>query len=167
MIEKGVDKIDTELLAEREKQPPLASLAKMRSRVSILRNRLSEHRPVIHGLLRADFTHVAGQPHADYFHQLERHFERTEDSVDRAREIISSSFELYATRTAQETNKLVRTLTLATVVLGFAGALSGIMGMNFDTPIPKSGLIGFFVTVSIIVVVSLATVALALRRKWL
>ena len=166
-VEKLIDRIDEQVLAEREHRPPLAALAKLRLRVSVLRSRLGEHRPIIHGMLRSDFAHVAGFPHAEYFLILERRFERTEDLVDRAREIIVGSFELYATRTAQDTNQLVKMLTLVTVVIGLAGAIAGIFGMNFDTPIPKTGLIGFYAAVGSMVVLSVSAFALAVWRKWL
>ncbi|WP_415644108.1 CorA family divalent cation transporter, partial [Sphingomonas antarctica] len=113
-IQKRVDQIDSEILGEREQRPPLSKLAKLRSAVADLRKILSNHRLVIHGLLRADFSHIADQPHAEYFVALERHFDRTEDRLDQAREMIVGSFELYATRTAQDTNELVRAFSAPT-----------------------------------------------------
>ena len=166
-VEKLIDRIDEAVLAERERRPPLAALAKLRSRVGTLRTRLGEHRPIIHGMLRSDFAHVAGLPHAEHFMTLERRFERTEDMVDRAREIIVGSFDLYATRTAQDTNQLVKMLTLVTVVIGLAGAIAGIFGMNFETPIPKTGLTGFYFAVGSMVFLSVIAFALAVWRKWL
>ena len=166
-VEKLIDRIDAAVLEERERRPPLAALAKLRTRVGVLRSRLGEHRPIIHGILRSDFTHVSGLPHAEHFTALERRFERTEDMIDRAREIITGSFDLYATRTAQDTNKLVKMLTLVTVVIGLAGAIAGIFGMNFETSIPKSGLAGFYLAVGSMVVLSVITFALAVWRKWL
>ena len=166
-IKLMVDKIDGEVLGEREKRPPLAKLVHMRARVSVLRERIEEHRQVIHGLLRPDFAHIVGQPHAAFFTRLEKHFERTEDAIDRAREMVTGSFELYATRTAQDTNKLVKALTLVTVVVGMVSAMAGILGMNFDTPIPKTGLLGFSTSVVFMVLMALAVVILAWYRKWL
>jgi len=56
--------------------PPLADTAKLRIRVSQLRDRLSEHRPMIHGLLRADFEPLADRPERTHFRNVEKHFDR-------------------------------------------------------------------------------------------
>ena len=48
-------------------------------------------------------------------------FERLEDDIARARETMIGSFELYASRVAQDTNQLVKVLTVATVITGIIG----------------------------------------------
>ena len=166
-IQTRVDKIDHDVLEEREEEPPLRNLAKLQARVADLRRRLSDHRRIIHGLLRADFAHIAGHPHAEYYQALEQHFDRTDDSLDRAREMIVGSFNLYATRTAQETNQLVKLLTLVTVIIGLSGAIAGIFGMNFDTPLTKTGLPGFIAAVGAMVALGAMLTMFAWRRKWL
>ncbi len=166
-IQKGVDDIDNEILSDVETRPPLKRLADMRQRVSRLRDKLGDHRAIIHGLLRADFDPVADTPEAEHFRALERHFERTEDGIDRAREIVVGSFDLYATRTAQDTNELVRALTVVTVIIGIAGAVAGIFGMNFETPFAKTGETGFLTVTSAMIVVAVFIVVVAKRRKWM
>lgn len=81
--------------------------------------------------------------------------------------MIVGSFDLYATRTAQDTNQLVKLLTLVTVIIGLSGAIAGIFGMNFDTPITKTGLPGFIVTVSAMIVLGALLTIFAWHRKWL
>lgn len=166
-IQTKVDKIDSEVLSEREREPPLAALAKLRTRVADLRRRLSTHRKIIHGLLRADFAHIAGHPHAAYYETLERHFDRADDGLDQAREMIVGSFELYATRTAQETNQLVKMLTLITVIIGLSSAIGGIFGMNFDTPLAKTGMVGFLAAVASMLLLAAGVFGFAHWRKWL
>jgi len=165
-IQRRVDQIDSDVLGKNEQRPPLASLATLRSRVADLRQRLGDHRLVIHGLIRPDFSHIAGHPHAEYFVALERHFDRTEDGLDRAREMIVGSFELYATRTAQDTNELVKVLTLVTVVIGLSSAIAGIFGMNFDTPLTRTGLFGFITTVVGMIGLAGTVFGIARWRRW-
>lgn len=166
-IQTRVDKIDHEVLTASEQEPPLKTLGKLQSRVADQRRRLSEHRRIIHGLLRADFAHIANQPHAVYFETLERHFDRTDESLDRAREMIVGSFDLYATRTAQETNQLIKVLTLVTVIIGLSAAIAGIFGMNFDTPLTKTGLPGFIAAVAGMFALGGLLTIYAWRRNWL
>ena len=166
-IEASIDKIDEDVLQSKEKRPPLSTLAAMRRRVSRLREALSEHRPVIHGLLRPDVHSIAEVPAAEHYQRLESHFDRVEDGLKRVTESVVSSFDLYATRTAQDTNRLIRALTLVTVITGFIGAIAGVFGMNFDAPFSHSGMTGFEIVTGSMVLLSLILVIVAVWRKWL
>jgi len=97
---------------------------------------------------------------------VNRLFERLEDDVSRARETVIGSFELYSSRVAQDTNQLVKILTIATVITGVIGAVAGIFGMNFDTPFAHAGLPGFLLVTGAMIAVSAAIVLLALWRRW-
>jgi len=87
--------------------------------------------------------------------------------VARARETIIGSFELYTTRVAQDTNQLVKALTIATVITGVIGCAAGVFGMNFDTPFFHSGLVGFLGVTLAMVMTSIAIVIIAVWRRWL
>ena len=166
-IEASIDKIDEDVLQSKEKRPPLSTLAAMRRRVSRLREALSEHRPIIHGLLRPDVHSIAEAPAAAHYQRLETHFDRVEDGLKQVTESVVSSFDLYATRTAQDTNRLIRALTLVTVITGFIGAIAGVFGMNFDAPFSHSGMMGFEIVTGSMVGLSLLLILVAFWRKWL
>ena len=165
-IGKSTDKIDTDILAQRERRSLLNTLAVMRRRVSRVRDALGEHRPIIQGMLRSDFTPVADTPDAEHFRAVERHFERAEDAVERAREAVVGSFDLYAARTAHETNLVIRALTVATVILGMISATACVFGMNFQTSLPQTGWLGFGITIGVMVLASIAIFAFFRLRKW-
>lgn len=166
-IEVAIDGIDENVLQSKEKRPPLSTLAAMRRRVSRLREALSEHRPIIHGLLRPDVHSIAQVPAAEHYQRLEAHFDRVEDGLKRVTESVVSSFDLYATRTAQDTNRLIRALTLITVITGFIGAIAGVFGMNFDAPFAHSGMFGFEIVTGTMVGLSVLVIVVAIWRKWL
>lgn len=165
-VQKAIDAIDSDILGPGKSRPPLAKLARMRQRVANLRIAIDEHRRVVHGFLRPDFKAVIGTPDQPFFEALERHFDRTEDAIDVAREAVVGSFELYATRTAQETNELLKVLTITTVIIGAASALAGIFGMNFKTRLGDSGDTGFFVTVAVMILVAVGVMVIARWRRW-
>ena len=165
-VEKLIDRIDEAVLEAREKRPPLGALAKLRGRVGLLRSRLDEHRPIIRGMLRSDFFHISGHAHAEHFFSLERHFERTEDMINRSQAIIVGSFDLYATRTAQDTNQLVKRLTVVTVSMGLAEVIATIFSMNFDLPFTNTGVTGFSIVVGAMVAVAGLSWLFAVWRRW-
>ncbi len=165
-VDVAIDKLDETILRGREKRSPLKSLAALRRRLAVLRSTLSGQRSIIHGLIAPDFlAHVAASDR-EFFAEVNRVFEKLEDDIARARETVLGSFELYASRVAQDTNQLVKVLTIATVITGVIGAVAGIFGMNFSTPFANSGLKGFAFVTGAMIAVSVGIVALAIWRRW-
>jgi Mg2+ and Co2+ transporter CorA len=165
-VDVAIDRLDDTILRGREKRSPLTSLAALRRRLASLRIVLKGQRSVIHGLIAPDFLAHVSEPDREFLVEANRLFERLEDDVARARETVIGSFELYASRVAQDTNQLVKVLTIATVITGVIGAVAGIFGMNFDTPIAHSGFVGFLLVSGTMIAVSVGIVAVAILRRW-
>lgn len=165
-IDCSIDKLEDSILRSREKRPPLHTLAELRRRVGDLRAVLSEQRAVVRGLTTPDFLAQVDDGDRHFLADVNRAFERAEEDVVRARETVLGSFDLYATRVAQDTNLLLKALTIITVITGLVGAVAGIFGMNFDTPIPHSGLFGFLIVNAAMFFASAAIVGVALWRRW-
>jgi len=165
-VDVAIDKLDDVILRGREKRSPLAALAALRRKLANLRSILKSQRGVIHGLAAPDFLAHVSETDRDFLVEVNRLFERLEDDVSRARETVIGSFELYSSRVAQDTNQLVKILTIATVITGVIGAVAGIFGMNFDTPFTHAGLPGFLLVTGAMIAVSAAIVLLALWRRW-
>jgi magnesium transporter len=165
-VDVAIDKLDDTILRSREKRSPLASLAALRRRLSDLRSVLTTQRSVIHGLIAPDFLAHVSETDREFLVEVNRVFERLEDDIARARETVIGSFELYASRVAQDTNQLVKVLTIATVVTGVIGAVAGVFGMNFDTPMAHSGLPGFLLVTGAMICASVGIVAVAVWRRW-
>ena len=166
-IEQRLDELDSQILHRRSGKSPLVELTRLRRATSRLRSRLEWHRPLVHGILRPDFYPAADDAQSDFFHTLEAHFERAEEAVDRAREFVVGSFDLYATRTAQNTNDLVRALTIVTVAIGLSAAVAGVFGMNFDIPFFHTGISGFLTVTGAMIAVAVALFWVARRQDWL
>jgi Mg2+ and Co2+ transporter CorA len=166
-IEARVDRLDDVLLTRSAKRSFLAGVVALRRRVSELRRLLASQRSVFYGLSRPDFVHVVESDAASHYRSLERRFERAVDAVDHARELLNGSFELFTSRTAEMTNELVRRLTFITMLLGAVGAIAGIFGMNFDTPLLETGTAGFLVVVGALAALVATALVVARRRNWL
>ena len=165
-VDVAIDKLDETILRGREKRSPLTSLAALRRRLADLRVVLRGQRSVVHGLIAPDFLAHVPETDREFLVEANRLFERLEDDVTRARETVIGSFDLYASRVAQDTNQLVKVLTIATVITGVIGAVAGVFGMNFDTPFAHSGLRGFVAVTGAMIAVSVGIVALAIWRRW-
>jgi Mg2+ and Co2+ transporter CorA len=166
-IESGIDRLDEALLTRSAKRSLLAGVVALRRRVSHLRRLLTSQRAVFYGLSRPDFAHVVESDAKEHYRSLERRFERAVDAVDHARDLVNGSFQLFTSRTAESTNELVRRLTFITMLLGAVGAVAGIFGMNFEAPFFQSGVFGFLSVILVLVLFTIAAMAIARVRNWI
>jgi magnesium transporter len=165
-LEHDVDETEVAVLG---KHPPSGFLRKMvhaRQEISELRRLLKPHRDVYYGLSRPDFTATERPEAKPHFTALIAHFERAEDALESARDLVVGSFDLFSTRAAQRTNETMRTLTFVTVLMGSLALLSGVMGMNFDIPFYRSGTGGFYAVLAGMGVVVLVALGLGRWRRW-
>ncbi|HEY0164316.1 MAG TPA: CorA family divalent cation transporter, partial [Sphingomicrobium sp.] len=104
---------------------------------------------------------------APHFQVLASRFERAIDEVEHTRDLVTGSFELFSSRTGQQTNELVKVLTYLTAVIGFCAAVAGVFGMNFETGFFKSGDFGFYFTIGMLFAIIIVSAVIARWRKWL
>lgn len=166
-IEAVVDKLDEQALTSPSSKSLLGRMVTLRRRVSKLRNILSLQRAVFYGLSRPDLQTVADAGASPHFQVLVARFERAMDEVEHTRDLVVGSFELFASRTAQQTNELVKALTFLTAIIGFCAAIAGLFGMNFQATFFTSGDTGFYATIGMLMLLIIASTMFARWRQWL
>ncbi|WP_457096832.1 CorA family divalent cation transporter [Lysobacter sp. P5_B9] len=165
-LESEVDHLEVELLTRPIHREHVPELAVLRRAASRLRQLLAPHRIVYSAMARPDFRPDAGEDVEALLRGLNERFERVMEAVEAARELVIGSFELFATRTAQRTNETMRVLTFVTVLLGTLAVLAGVLGMNFDAPIFRSGERGFLITIALMVALVITALVAGRWRRW-
>lgn len=161
-----IDHLDETALENKAGQKLLTSIVQLRHQVTELRTLLAPHRQVFTTLAGVDFEKMAfGDSNPDFKGILAR-VEKALEGVESTREMVIGSFEVFTSITAQNTNDTVRLLTVVTVVIGLSGVIAGVMGMNFtDVDFFKTGFIGFAIVVTGMVLLAIAVLYYAKRRR--
>ena len=167
LLVQEIDKVEVTILGKRVPSNLLGRLVEARKRIAELRRLLKSHRDVFHGLARPDFMATERPEARPHYEALNRHYERAEDEVASARDLVVGSFELIATRTTQATNETMRALTFFTVLMGILALIAGVMGMNFQLPFFDAGSQGFLIVVGSMLLLSAVSVWVALKRSWI
>jgi Mg2+ and Co2+ transporter CorA len=165
-VEHLVDEAEVAILG---RVPPSGFLRRMvhaRQEISELRRLLKPHRDVFYGLSRPDFTATERPEARPHFLALNEHFERAEDALESARDLVVGSFDLFSTRAAQRMNETMRALTFVTVLMGMLSLIAGVLGMNFGLPIFDSGTHGFLVVVASMAAIALLALLVGRWRRW-
>lgn len=167
VLVRDIDRVEILILGRRLPPQNLELLVGARRRIADLRRLLKGHRDVFYGMARPDFM-ATEQPEArPHFEALNKHYERAEDDLETARDLVVGSFDLLATRAAQRTNDTMQFLTFVTVMMGSLALVAGILGMNFSLPLFQSGTRGFVLVVGCMVLFAGTGTWLARRRGWI
>jgi magnesium/cobalt transport protein CorA len=165
-IERRVDKLDAKVLKrELETDQFMAEMVTLRADTSRLRRWLIPHREMIYGFMRADFQQIAKSDSAELYRMIGQHFESAVDSIETAREMVLSVFDLYATKSSQLTNVFVQRLTFLTLITGTLSVIAGILGMNYKVDFFEHEN-GFWITIGGMVLVALGLTFFARLRRW-
>lgn len=164
-FESAVERLEVDILSTnpRDCVPELRTLRKGASR---LRRMLAPHRVVFTALPRPDFRPEEDEQTDRHFRALDTHYERAMDMVENARDLVVGSFELFSSQTALVANETMKILTFVTVVIGVLAVIGGILGMNFEAPFFKTGVLGFTVAVVMMLVLAATSILLGRRRRW-
>lgn len=162
-INREIDRLEENVLTSKERSNTLQIMAVLRRQVSRLRELVDAYRVVLQALTRPDFLPDMAPEDKVHLEHLQAGYQRLEDEIARLRDTVVASFELYATRVAQDTNRLLRTLTFLTIGIGVIGAMAGIFGMNFETPLFKQGHSGFAIATTVMAAVLIGTAVIAVR----
>jgi Mg2+ and Co2+ transporter CorA len=166
-IELELDRLDLAVMAGRlDDGAVFTRLVNMRRRLSQLRRLLTPHREVYGLLARPDFEMQAASDSQDTFASLAERAEQAMLTLETTREMIVSSFEIYTTWTAHETNKVMKVLTVASVALLPPTLLASVMGMN-SLPSFLGSPAAFEVTLTAMLLLVGTVLAMARRRSWI
>jgi magnesium transporter len=169
-VEESLDAFDAKALANPSKDPEeeMRVLSAARSRVGRLRRTLAPHREVFAALSHSEFDPLSSQESAERFLALAARVDAALASARDARDGIANSFDVLIVRTEHRTNEIMKVLTLASILLLPGALLAGLAGMNVNfgaQTFVNSVLL--WLVVSAIILIALATLALARLRRWI
>ena len=169
-IEETLDQFDVVALQQPTSSPEkqIETLGNARRRVGRLRRTLAPHREVFAALSHSEFDPLSSEVSAERFVALTARVDAALASARDAKDGIASSFDVLIVRTEHRTNEIMKVLTLASILLLPGALLAGVAGMNVNFnahTFAHSPL--FWIVVTAIILIALATLALARLRRWI
>ncbi|HET9496666.1 MAG TPA: CorA family divalent cation transporter [Chloroflexia bacterium] len=168
VMEDQIDRFDDAALqGELSSKTEISSLVGMRRWVRHLRRLLIPHRDVYGRLARPDFAQFFNDGTAGYIDTLNNRLDKAIEAVENARDMVFGSFDILMAQSAENTNNIVKVLTVITLAAALVGVVAGTLGMNFAAGIFDTGDIGFFVTLGTMVIIIVAVIVIARVRDWI
>ena len=163
-IERDIEALDQIALQLRGGDDFPAAVVALRHRIAVVRRALTPNRDALSPIVRPDF-----EVHEDLVRAWPGTIDRLEraiDGVDKTRELLVGSFDIYLGRSAQRSNDVMKTLTLVSAIALPAIVLAGIMGMNFKLPFFDEST-NFWVVIGAMVTFAIAILGFSRWRGWI
>jgi magnesium transporter len=163
-FEREIDRLDEVALRGRPSDDVLGRLVDLRRRFGAVRQSLAPQREAFAPLGRPDMAlhDELGKPWPELLGRLERAL----DSVERLRDALLGTYDIYMGRLAQRSNDVMKVLTILSAVLLPSVVLAGVMGMNFKVPFFDESS-NFFLIIGAMAAMSGVILAIARWRRWL
>jgi len=163
-VERAIDDLDELAIRASTSDRFLDAVVVLRRRIARLRRALAPNREALAPRERPDFERQSdvGPVWPGTIQRLERAI----DGVEKARELLIGSVDLYLGRSSQRTNDVMKVLTLVSAIALPAVVLAGIMGMNFKPSFfddPNN----FWFVVGVMVAFAVAILGVARLRRWI
>ncbi len=166
-IANEVDALDERVLRDKTNKSLLGRIVTLRRKNARLRVTLAANRSVFYGLARPDCSIVSKSDAASHYTLLAARFERGLDEIERVRDLINGSFDLFTSRRGLQTNALIKALTIITAILGYVAAVAGVFGMNLKSSLLTGGDHELETVVGFVVVTTIIALVVARVRKWI
>lgn len=165
-VEARLEGFDVEAMRGHGTDSDIEQLVEMRRQVGQLRRALAAHRSALAALTHPELEALGDNDSGKRFVSLFGRFESTLQEARDAREAIVGSFDVLIARGGHETNRVMKILTLVSVIMLPGALLAGVMGMNFKVELFDLSWV-FWVVLALIATIAPLTVALAKRSHWI
>lgn len=163
-IDRQIEALDNLALEARESSRYLATVVALRRRIAVVRRSLTPNRDALMPLVRPDF-----EVHAEVARAWPGTIDRLQvaiEAIEKSRELLVGSFDIYLGRAAQRSNDVMKALTILSAIALPAIVLAGVMGMNFNLVFfDEPG--NFWVVLAAMAVFAGALLLVARWRRWI
>jgi magnesium transporter len=162
-----VEELEDHLFARDIRENPFTQqLLQLKKQFLTLRRIATPERDVLNVLTNRD-NPLFDEHTAIYFRDVYDHITRLADTVDLYRDQVSTTMDANLSLASNDLNKVMRTLTAASIILMVDSLLAGIWGMNFVN-IPELHLqYGYFGALALMAVLSISLIFFFKYLKWL
>lgn len=143
----------------------LANINSLRKELIILKRNVNPVREVINGFMRSD-NDLLNDKTLRYFKDVYDHIVQANDLVENYRDLMMSLQDLYLNKVNLRLNEVMKVMAIVTCLLAPATVIGGIFGMNFQSIPYIHNQYGFWIAVSLMLLIPLWMIYVFKRRGW-
>ena len=143
----------------------LAEINNLRKELIVLKRNVSPVRDLINGFIRTD-SDLLEEKTTKYFKDIYDHIVQANDLAENYRDMMMNLQDLYLSNVNLKMNEVMKVMAVVTCLLAPATVIGGIFGMNFDKLPYVHHPYGFFIAVSLMLIIPIWMVIVFRKRGW-
>lgn len=167
VMEKLSDQIEfaEEEIIRNSSPRTLARINSMRKEIIVLKRNVLPVRELINGFIRTDCP-IVQERTLKYFKDIYDHIVQAAELVENYRDMMTSMQDLYLNKANMKLNEVMKVMAIVTCLLAPATVIGGIFGMNFDRIPYLHNKDGFYIAVSIMLLIPIWMIWVFRKRGW-
>ncbi len=167
VMEKLGDRIEAleEEVIRNSNKRSLAKINQLRKELIVLKRNTVPVRDLVNGILRSE-SELLDDRNTKYYKDIYDHIIQAIDLTENYRDIMVSMQDLYINNVNLKMNEVMKVMAIVTCLLAPATVIGGIFGMNFDTVPYLHNQYGFWIAVSIMLIIPVWMIYAFKKRGW-
>jgi magnesium transporter len=159
-----VEALDEEVLYHPSKRI-MVQLHALKKENLVVRKIILPAREMVFNMMRSD-TELLSATNNLYLRDVHDHINKVSDTIDSYRESLSDIMEVYLSNNANKLNEVMKTLTTISAIFIPVTFIAGVYGMNFKHMPELESPLGYWITISIMIVLMVSMGWYFKKRKW-
>ena len=159
-----IEMLEEEVIRNSNKRS-LAKINQLRKELIVLKRNTVPVRDLVNGILRSE-SELLDDRNTKYYKDIYDHIVQAIDLSENYRDIMVSMQDLYINNVNLKMNEVMKVMAIVTCLLAPATVIGGIFGMNFDTIPYLHNQYGFWIAVSIMLIIPVWMIFAFKRRGW-
>jgi magnesium transporter len=167
VMEKLGERIETleEKIVRSSNTRALAEINSLRKELIVLKRNVTPVRDLVNGFVRSD-SELLEERTTKYFKDVYDHILQANDLAENYRDMMMNLQDLYLSNVNLKTNEVMKVMAVVTCLLAPATVIGGIFGMNFDKIPYIHNQYGFFIALTLMLVVPVGMIIMFRKRGW-
>ncbi|MFN2412090.1 MAG: magnesium/cobalt transporter CorA [Pyrinomonadaceae bacterium] len=144
----------------------LEEIMDLRRSVARLKRISTRQLEVLYRMAHGEFTQIP-ENILPFFRDVHDHLLRISDLSENYRDLVGGLFDIHFSVVANRTNDVMKTLAVISAIILPLSLIAGIYGMNFDYMPELKSRYGYFLTLSLMAVVTISLLVYFWRRGWI
>jgi len=163
-LNERIERLEDALLLNKT-DGALTKISILRREVMLLRRSILPVRDLVNGIVKSE-NDVLEERNEKYFKDVLDHITQANDYVENHRDMLMNMQDLSMSQINTRLNQVMKVFTLLATLMAPATVIGGIFGMNFDI-IPLAHQVdGFYITVSLMLIIPLIMMIWFKRKGW-
>ena len=143
----------------------LARINQLRKELIVLKRNIAPVRELVNGFLRSE-SELLDDRTIKYFKDVYDHIVQAFDLTENYREMMLSMQDVYLNNVNLRMNEVMKVMAVVTCLMAPATVIGGIFGMNFDRIPYLHNKYGFFIAVTLMLVIPIWMLRMFRKRGW-